>query len=180
MSAIEKYGFDNFQISERFDIAFSSSELDEKEKYWISYFKSDLPHFGYNQESGGNPNKIVPQKTRELQSQSQINRFRNPESREYLRCRKHSEETKRKISESKRGAVGHPMPEYNLDKLNEAKRKPIVCITTGETFYYMKDALKKYNIKSHGSLSLACNGKRKHCGTLADGTKLEWRMWGVD
>lgn len=176
--AIEKYGFEYFSVDEALDVAFSREELDQKEKYWINRFNSTDGRFGYNIEFGGNAQKLVPEATREKQSNSQKNRFASDENKQYMFERHHSEETKRKISISKSGVPGHPMPEGNIEKLNEAKRKPILCVTTGETFYYMKDALEAYNIKSQGSLSLACHGQRKSCGKLPDGTKLQWIMAG--
>lgn len=178
MFAIEKYGFENFHISERFDTAQTQEELDEKERYWIAHYNATNPLFGYNCESGGNPNKKASEQTRARQSAAQRKRFSNKANSEYLRNRRHSDETKAKISASKRGTPGRPMSDDNLEKLNEAKRKPIICLTTGETFYYMKDALEKYGIKSQGNLSLACHGKRLHCGKLEDGTKLKWSLWG--
>lgn len=177
MFAIEKYGFNNFDVNECFDIASSQNELDEKERYWISHFKSTNPHYGYNREGGGNLYKDVSEETRRLLGAAQRKRFSNDANKEYMFSRQCSDETKKKISESKRGKPGHPISEENLEKLNEAKRRPIVCITTGDVFYYMKDALEKYDIKSQGSLSLACHGQRKHCGKLKDGTKLQWSMW---
>jgi group I intron endonuclease len=178
MFAIKKYGFDNFHIDECFDVAQTPEELDEKERYWIKYYDATNPLFGYNCESGGNPNKKASKQTRARLSAAQKKRFSNESNKEYMFRRTQSEETKAKISASKRGTPGRPMSDDNLEKLNEAKRKPIICLTTGETFYYMKDALEKYGIKSQGSLSLACHGKRLHCGKLEDGTKLKWSLWG--
>lgn len=51
--SIEKHGFDNFEVIEIFDIAFSKAELDIKEKTWIAIFKSTNSDFGYNNQEGG-------------------------------------------------------------------------------------------------------------------------------
>lgn len=51
--SIEKYGFDNFEVDEEFDIAMDIEELKEKEKYWIEYYKSYDPQYGYNNTKGG-------------------------------------------------------------------------------------------------------------------------------
>lgn len=176
MFSIEKYGFDNFEIDECFDVAYTGDELDSKERYWIDFFRSTDERFGYNCDGGGNLGKEVSEETRRNQSITQIKRFSEPQNKQYMYRRRHSEETKDKISAAKSGKPGHPMPLGNLEKLNEAKRKSVVCLTTGETFYYMKDAMEKYGIKSQGSLSLACHGKREHCGRLDDGTKLKWAV----
>lgn len=61
-SAIQKYGKDNFEIKV---IAKCNSidELNHREKYYISLFKSLAPN-GYNLESGGNLKKTVSLETR--------------------------------------------------------------------------------------------------------------------
>ena len=53
-SSIDKYGIDNFEINKMFDVAYSKEELDEKEKYWIKYYKPE-----YNQTIGEYYN-IIP------------------------------------------------------------------------------------------------------------------------
>lgn len=50
--AIYKYGKDNF-ICECIDTATTLQELNEKEKYWISYYNSTNQNFGYNLTAGG-------------------------------------------------------------------------------------------------------------------------------
>lgn len=51
--SIEKYGIENFEIIEEFDFADNEQELKEKEKYYIQFFKSNDPKYGYNKTSGG-------------------------------------------------------------------------------------------------------------------------------
>lgn len=50
-NAIRKYGLDSFQFSivERC----ASEELNDKEMFWIKYYNSNNPKFGYNMTSGG-------------------------------------------------------------------------------------------------------------------------------
>ena len=55
--SIEKYGINNFDINEIFDIAFSKEELDIKEILWISYFRCTDKRFGYNNMNGGSYGK---------------------------------------------------------------------------------------------------------------------------
>lgn len=54
LNSIEKYGFENFEVIEIFDFAFSKKELDIKEKSYISLYKSYESEFGYNNNLGGN------------------------------------------------------------------------------------------------------------------------------
>jgi hypothetical protein len=120
-----------------------------------------------------NSNKIISKETREKQSVSQINRFKNIENRQYLRDRVYDDVEKKRMKEIRKLRKPTPMTEEMKGKLNEAKKKKIFCITTGEIFEFMKDAVSKYKL-SHGSLTLTCQGKRNYCGALQDGRKLKW------
>lgn len=52
-NAIEKYGFDSFEVNEKFDIAYSKEELLEKERYYIGLYNTNEYKFGYNYTNGG-------------------------------------------------------------------------------------------------------------------------------
>ena len=71
--AMKKYGFENFTFEVIEDNISTQAELDKKERYYIQYFNSLINQNGYNIELGGNGRG------------------------------KHSEETKRKISEAQLG-----------------------------------------------------------------------------
>ena len=49
--AIRKYGLENFSF-EIIELC-KQEELNEKEKYWISYYQSNIENFGYNRTIGG-------------------------------------------------------------------------------------------------------------------------------
>lgn len=98
-SAMAKYGFENFTW-EIIDYANTRKELDEKERYWISFYNSLTPN-GYNVELGGNS------------------------------IGKHSEETKRKISEAQKGELNHMYGKKG--KLNHTS-KPVIDLMTGKIY----------------------------------------------
>lgn len=50
--AIRKYGEDKFYVELLEECL--ADELNEREKYWISFFKADKSGYGYNMSSGGN------------------------------------------------------------------------------------------------------------------------------
>ena len=60
------------------------------------------------------------------------------------------------------------------NKKTKALSKKVVCITTGKQFNSIKEAAKYYNIKNKADISKVCKGKRRYCGTLENGVKLEW------
>lgn len=82
-AAIKKYGKENFKIEE-VDSANTLEELNQKEIFWICHYNSLSPN-GYNLNPGGNSSPMHPDTKKKL---SEINRGK-----------RHSEETKRKISE---------------------------------------------------------------------------------
>ena len=55
LNSFEKYGIENFVMSDIFDIAFSKEELDIKERMYIRLYNSFKN--GYNRNLGGNGNK---------------------------------------------------------------------------------------------------------------------------
>ena len=59
--AILKYG--KFEEIEILDLCRTKEELDQKEKYWIKYFKSNNKNFGYNLTEGGNNKTLSGEKS---------------------------------------------------------------------------------------------------------------------
>jgi len=57
-NSIKKYGIDNFEIDEEFDIAYSKEELNKLEYYYIELYNTTNPNNGYNKIKGGNSKKL--------------------------------------------------------------------------------------------------------------------------
>lgn len=191
-SSIEKYGIENFNIDEEFDIAYSKEELDNKEKYWISYYKSNNTDFGYNLQDGGSNGKPT-QEVRERMSKN------NPK---YLLGKHHTEETKKKIGARLKGRKLAPLKEETKLKISKTltgrklpietkikikksreninqygKNNPMAravrCITTGKEFETLKEASEYYNTYS-SSIVKSCNNNYYSCGKSKAGEKLYW------
>lgn len=62
-NAIHKYGVDSF-IFEKIDTAETQEELDSKERYWISFYRSNEREFGYNEDSGGKSGGAKSERTK--------------------------------------------------------------------------------------------------------------------
>lgn len=86
---------------------------------------------------------------------------------------KHTEDTKKKISESIKGK-NHPM----YGKTNELSphAKKIICVTTGEIFGCIKTAAKLCKTQDY-NIVRCCKGERKTAGKLLDGTSLRWMYY---
>lgn len=88
-SSVLKYGTENFDVSEIYDIAFSKAELDVKEVLYIKLYKSNNRKFGYNKKDGG-ANGLHSIESRIKMSKTH-------------KGVKLSEETRRKMSEVRKG-----------------------------------------------------------------------------
>ena len=98
---MRKYGIDNFKFEIVEDNIASKIVLDEKERYYIQYYQSLVSQNGYNIELGGN----------------------GPG--------KHSEETKRKISEAQLEEKNHM---FGKTGSQNATSKKILDITTDKVY----------------------------------------------
>jgi group I intron endonuclease len=128
-SAVNIYGIENFHfvILEECTI----DRRDERETYWISYYKSMNRDYGYNNESGGNANKTFSSDTRLKMSVYAKKRVFSEETRrkigqaskgkKYCLGRKLSEEHKRKISDSSKGRKHSDETKQLISSLSKGK-----------------------------------------------------------
>lgn len=77
-----------------------------------------------------------------------------------MKGKRHSEETKRKMSEAKKGKQ---LSEDAKRKLSEAFSKKVLCVETNEIFDSMKEAQRKTGI-FQSNISAVCNGRYKTAG----------------
>ncbi|CUP74613.1 NUMOD3 domain-containing DNA-binding protein [Clostridium baratii] len=154
LNSIEKYGQTNFKVIEIYDIAFSKTELDIKESTYIQLFNSYKN--GYNETLGGQYNCIF---------YGENNGFYG---------KKHSEEAKSKMSESKKGCI----PWNKGKNVGNFKSKSVICLTTGLIFGSAKEGAEYYDIPKTG-VTANCRGVRKSAGKF-EGKKLVWEWYEKD
>lgn len=165
--AVKKYGRENFR---RTIICFADSpeELNRKEQSVILFLNAHNSDDYYNIEIGGNKYPLS-EHTKELikKNHAHLSGEKNP-------CfgKPMSEETKRKVSESKKGSIpynkGLSMSEEQKIKLKEAWKKrekrygnhrEIICPETGARYFSIQEASQKLNIPA-GSIQAVLSGKR--------------------
>ena len=146
-NAVRKYGFDSFdyEVIERVDV----SILDQKEIYWIAYYKSNNRQFGYNLTTGGEGSRGYKytdeqRKNRSEQSKGNKSFLGHTHTEEYKKMMSElnkgkvfSEETRGKISDSMKGnkcAFGHHPSEETKKKISEACKGRVTKGTTGMTW----------------------------------------------
>ena len=77
--------------------------------------------------------------------------------------KKHSKETKQKISEANKGKQLTEETKQKISNFmnnNHPRAKKVICLETGEVFLSARKAAEAYNT-SHTCISRVCNGERK-------------------
>ena len=159
-----KYGSDNFNfyVIEFCDI----DKLDEREIYYINFYKTLDRDKGYNLMSGGTFGRKYSTESRIKMSQS-LNRHRVT-SKTRIKISKnhvdingennpmygkhHTEETRRKVSEANKGKIS-----------KRRNRNTVFCIELERTFEDATEAGKELNLDGSAILK-CCRGERKTCG----------------
>ena len=136
-AAIKKYGWENFE-HEILEKDISTPELaNEREQYWIAYF--DSFRNGYNATTGGcgaTGHVLSPEKKKEM-GKANIGTKHHTQ--------KHSEESKRKMSEWQKGKHHSPKTEFKKGMIPWSKGK--------------KGIIKHPNAKGHPSWLKGKHGK---------------------
>lgn len=88
-ASVEKYGWENFEVVEEFDVATSLEELNDLEEMYIKMWNSIDRRYGYNKKHGGNNCKLSEElKERHLRRENhprarEVNQY--SESGEYIK-----------------------------------------------------------------------------------------------
>ena len=149
--AILKYGKDNFQhiiIAENL----SKEESCELEKKLIKQYDTTNREKGYNHSTGGDISALGVKRSKEY-----IERLV-----ESHKGRKHSDETKRKISEKLKGntcGLGRVVDENTRKKMS----KPVLCVETGEVFYGIREAERQTGVNSR-NIEACLHSRRTKAG----------------
>lgn len=170
--AIEKYGWDNFEHIVLKD-NLTKSEADYWEKYYIEFYQTKYNENGYNIREGGNGELSTETKeilSTKMKEKAQWAGEKNPRhndplygERNGMYGKHHTEETKQKISEAKKGKeISEEQKEKikNFMNTSHPRAKKVQCVETGEIFLSARKAAEKYGL-GNSTISRICNGERK-------------------
>ena len=159
-NAIKKYGFENFTVEILAD-NLTKEEADRLEVFYISFFNSINPEYGYNLSSGGS-SPIPSEETREKMRQKRLGRKSSKETKQKISKAltgiKRSEETKEKLrkiaKERCKNPENNPMYGKHLSeeakvKLSKANGLPVRCVETGEVYPSARAASAALGLKSN-------------------------------
>lgn len=167
--AIQKYGWNSFEASE-LEIVHSLEEANAREQYWISFYSSDNPQYGYNLTTGGWAHEVTEEAKRHMSlAQKNKNYHISDETR-----KKMSISHREKCSGVEHHLWGKELPTETKQKISKKlsnggnpSARRVQCIETGEIFGTVSLASQwcnneKNTLRSHIAQQIA--GKRKSCG----------------
>lgn len=164
--AWNKYGSDSFEFS-IVEILPNLDLIDEREQYWIEYYKAFYKDSGYNMTRGGKGTQQISH-----EDIDKIYKLHNSPSNVY---------TPKEIGE----IIGYDQKTirrilHNGNLFNKCDYNPeegswisIICLNTNEVFKSIDEAEKAYNING---ISAVCKRKHKYV-TDADGNQLMWMYY---
>lgn len=159
--AFQKYGFENFNI----EVIFETEDieiLNEKEKYYIKVFNSLTPN-GYNLCEGGSNTKGYRHKEESKKKMSASKKGKYCKEENHFYKKHHTEETKQKMRDKFKDDEFYKKRCEHLNKIRFIKKRKVLCVNTGKEFESIKAACLEYGIKDSTHVSRVCRGKRKSC-----------------
>lgn len=170
LKAINKYGVDNFSWQEICKCN-SREELDEKENYYIDFFRSNSAENGYNLIKGrGRCGYSLSDESKAKISIKAKERLKDKENNP-MYGRNHSEETKKNISEFKKGKfTGNDNPFYGKKHSKESRTKMSESRSGENNHFYGKCLTNEHRKK----ISEANSGKiftHEHCENISKNKK---------
>lgn len=170
--AIEKYGKDSFYY-EILGCASNQELADYLEQYYIEYYKTNVPEFGYNIKNGGSRGSHSKD-TKQKISKSLTGREISEITKQKLAIsnigntshlgKKHSDATKKKISVAKSGKNNHnfgkQFSEEHRKKISEALTGKIVSETAKNNMSKGQLGNKNATGKNKGKTWKVIDGKR--------------------
>ena len=179
-NAIHKYGWNNFDhiiLEENL----THKETNEKERYYIAFYKSNNPNYGYNLTLGGDGflGQKRSEETKKKISKTVSEYFLTHEG--YWKGKKIPAEAVAKQKMTKKSNPYHHTEEWKKNHSNQLKGAnnsnaiKVQCITTGMIFNCIKDAAHYYNI-DNSRIGKCCKGVCISAGKHPEtGEKLLWK-----
>ena len=159
-NAIQKYGWDSFK-HEILYTGLTKEDACNKEIELIASYQTTNPDFGYNLHSGGGMPPIMIGESNPFYGDHRFAGENHP-----MYGRKHSEETKRKMSQNHRDVKRENNPFYGDHRFagkNHPNAKAVVCVETGIVYDTVSEAEKQTGV-ARSNIAKQIKGLIKHAG----------------
>lgn len=165
-AAIAKHGWENFSHDILAE-GLTKSEAEAEEVRLIAEYKSNDRRYGYNTSAGGSaPGHMAPESRAKIAAAMRGNK--NP-TRRYghpFQGRKHTEESRAKMSAAASARVGRTVTDETRKKLRAAQDKtPVRNTDSGQIYPGIHDAAEATGLQASKICSV-CKGKRKTTGGI--------------
>lgn len=203
-NAIQKYGWENFEHKILME-GLNQEEANQAEQYWIKFFNSNNSEHGYNLTSGSQGHNNLSAQGLEKKRESLRKYWASEEGRAQAKKhsletmgknnpmygKHHSEESKKKISEShtgeKNGNYGKHFTQEHRSKISEANKgkhkhigeknpraKAVFCIELNKCYLTAKSAAEETGA-DNSAIGKCCRGIRSYAGKDSKMGYLHWR-----
>lgn len=175
-NAIQKYGWDNF-THEIIESGIPVNNLNEREIYWINFYKTNDRRYGYNLTTGGT-GKLTEEQLEKRKEKLQEWREKHPDiAQKSVESMQqywigHPEEKRKVLQKATQASTEywniHPEQKKQVmkkmqDSAKQKNMKPVKCIETGIMYESAREAYRQTNIH-YSNISKVCLGKQKKAG----------------
>lgn len=168
LSAIEKYGFDSFEVDEVFDVAYSREELNKLEYWYIKIYNTNYSKFGYNFKEGGT--EFGSDDARRIFSAKGSIPVYCITTKECFisikdACRKYNISTNQdRIMKGRVYESNGVKLKFRLFKCKTGNETPILCLNDMKIYKSLRSVSKNYTDKNlTTSIRKVCVGERDSC-----------------
>lgn len=163
-AAIKKYGWENIK-HEILQTGLTKEEAEKAEIMAIEHYNSTDRRYGYNADKGGTAPGRMSEETRQKLRAHMLG-DNNP-TRKYghpFKGKKHSEETKAKMSAAAKARTNRTVSEATKEKLRQVqKKRAVINLDTGEVYAGIHEAGEKTGAQPT-KICAVCKGRRKTTG----------------
>ena len=179
--SVEKHGIENFTIVEQFDVAYSKEELDLLEDLYICMYDTMNMEFGYNKKRGGSHGKLSESSKQKLSEKTKGEL--NP-----MYGRKHSEESKQKMSQELKGkysgekSVHYGKKHSDERKQKQSERQKIAMVGEGNPMYgkkHKEETKELFSQQRKGNMNSAKKVKCINTGEIFNSAKEVAQHFGL-
>lgn len=165
--AIKKYGWGGFEHIPLIE-KLSKIEVDYFERFFIVFFDSQNPEFGYNLTCGGDENPMDNPVVRENHREAMKKRSANLEWRENV-CKSNQKlstdpQWLRKTLEGVKKRSANLEWQKKVREANQKRCKLVICVETKIVYNSLTEAAVAVNLRTSTPICLCCGGKQKTAG----------------